>query len=147
MFWSFYHEIRPGDTVVARRGRKTLAAVGTVTKAAYFASGRNPHLTTPGNLHPNFLDVGWLSASRQGFFDSRLLHHSVWEVTERQYQTLLEGSITKSDFVDATVEEPECFCFGKVHWYGSSQDMRFPQENAAFCFFIHFSPLTLSAPN
>jgi predicted Mrr-cat superfamily restriction endonuclease len=36
MIWSFYHEINPGDIVVARRGRKKIAAVGTVTSRAYY---------------------------------------------------------------------------------------------------------------
>jgi predicted Mrr-cat superfamily restriction endonuclease len=26
MLWAFFHEISPGDIVIARRGRKTLAA-------------------------------------------------------------------------------------------------------------------------
>ena len=30
MIWNFYHDIGPGDRVIARRGRKILAAVGTV---------------------------------------------------------------------------------------------------------------------
>src|SRR5437762_13394995 len=34
MLWTFYPEISPGDIVIARRGRKTLAAVGKVAKAA-----------------------------------------------------------------------------------------------------------------
>lgn len=30
MLWAFHHEISPGDYVLARRGRKVLAAVGRV---------------------------------------------------------------------------------------------------------------------
>src|SRR5438128_2012726 len=32
MIWAFYHEIMPGDIVVARRGRKTLETVGKVSR-------------------------------------------------------------------------------------------------------------------
>src|SRR4051794_30172221 len=34
MLWNFYHEMIPGDVIVARRGRKILAAVGKVTRRA-----------------------------------------------------------------------------------------------------------------
>ncbi len=34
MFWAFYREMSPGDLVIARRGRKVLAAVGRVTGQA-----------------------------------------------------------------------------------------------------------------
>jgi len=54
MLWAFYHEIAPGDFVIARRGRKILAAVGKVVRAGVYAPGRNPFLS-----HPNFLEVEW----------------------------------------------------------------------------------------
>lgn len=116
MLWSFYHEISPGDTVIARRGRKTLAAVGKVTKAACFSTGRNPHLASTANSHPNFLDVGWLDQPRDKVFSTLVFPmHSVWEVTESQYQTLVEGSIAESvsGFVDATVEDQNAFVLEK----------------------------------
>ena len=34
MFWAFYHDMSPGDLVIARRGRKTLAAIGRVAAPA-----------------------------------------------------------------------------------------------------------------
>jgi 5-methylcytosine-specific restriction protein B len=50
MLWAFYHEIRPGDFVIARRGRKTLAAVGTVNESALYTPGKNPAIGHPGFL-------------------------------------------------------------------------------------------------
>lgn len=41
MLWSFFHEIDAGDYVLARRGRKTLAAVGRL----------NRHSTLPARTH------------------------------------------------------------------------------------------------
>ena len=40
MNWSFFHEIKPGDIVIARRGRKILAAVGKVTSRATYSPGK-----------------------------------------------------------------------------------------------------------
>ena len=115
MLWSFYHEIGPEDIVIARRGRKTLAAVGKVTKAAYFSAGRNPHLASPGNSHPNFLDVRWLDQPRDKAFPTIVFPmHSVYEITESQYQSLVEGSIAQSapGFDDA-VEDQNAFVLEK----------------------------------
>jgi predicted Mrr-cat superfamily restriction endonuclease len=45
MLWSFYHEIQPGDFVVARRGLKVLAATGKVASSGrYLPKPANPHL-------------------------------------------------------------------------------------------------------
>lgn len=36
-----------GDFVIARRGRKTLAAAGKVVRTGFYAPGRNPFLASP----------------------------------------------------------------------------------------------------
>jgi predicted Mrr-cat superfamily restriction endonuclease len=68
MLWSFYHEIKPDDVVIARKGRKILAAIGKVMKAGFYAPGKNPYLASPENSHPNFLEVEWLDQSRNKIF-------------------------------------------------------------------------------
>lgn len=42
MLWRFTHQIRSGDVVIARRGRKQLAVVGDVMGPAYYARSKNP---------------------------------------------------------------------------------------------------------
>lgn len=59
MLWAFYHEISPGDLVIARRGRKVLAGVGKVIHPGVYSEGKNPLLASPDNAHPNFLEVEW----------------------------------------------------------------------------------------
>lgn len=54
MLWAFYHEIGPGDFVIARRGRKTPVGVGGVVHSGFYSPGKNPFLP-----HPNFLEVEW----------------------------------------------------------------------------------------
>lgn len=115
MLWAFFHEISPGDIVIARRGRKTLAAVGKVTKTAFFSTGRNPHLAQPDSF-PNVLDVRWLDQPRDKVFSTLVFPmHTLCEVNESQYQSLVEGSITESvsDFVDAAVEDQNAFVLEK----------------------------------
>ncbi len=52
MNWSFFHEIAPGDMIIARRGRKILAAVGRVTSRAVFSPGKSPV-----HNHSHFIQV------------------------------------------------------------------------------------------
>lgn len=65
MLWAFYHRIVPGDTIIARRGRKTLAAVGKVTTRAEWSPRRNP-LTD----HAGYLGVEWQASPRDKEFNS-----------------------------------------------------------------------------
>jgi restriction system protein len=115
MLWSFYHEIKPGDVVIARKGRKILAAIGKVMKAGFYAPGKNPYLASPDKSHPNFLEVEWLGQSRNKVFPNIVFPmHSVYELTESQYLSLVEES-TPELFTtsDETVENQNEFVLEK----------------------------------
>ena len=114
MLWSFYHEINPGDVVIARKGRKILAAVGKVTKAGFYAPGRNPYLTSPDNSHPNFLEIEWLDHPRNKIFANIVFPmHSVYKMTESRYLSLVEGLTTESVTSDETIENQNEFVLEK----------------------------------
>jgi restriction system protein len=88
MLWAFYHEISPGDFVIARRGLKVLAAVGTVIRSAVYAPGKNPTIH-----HPNFLEVAWQEQPRDKAFPGLVFRmQTLTEILEPQYRSLLEGS-------------------------------------------------------
>lgn len=92
MLWSFYHEICPGDFVIARRGRKTLAAIGKVNQSAFYAPGRNPAID-----HPNFLNVAWEEKPRNKVFASIVFPmHTLMETSEETFHSLLEDTTTSS---------------------------------------------------
>lgn len=92
MIWAFYHEIKPGDIVLARRGRKTLVGIGTVTKAAYYEPGKNPHLSALGDSHPNFIDVEWKPLNKEIISSFVFPMYTVSEFSDAQYHNILEGS-------------------------------------------------------
>jgi len=93
MLWAFYHEIAPDDFVIARRGQKTLAAVGTVTGSATYSPGRNPLLAAPERLHPNFLQIQWQGAPRDKIFPTIVFpRHTLTELSKDKYDSLVEGS-------------------------------------------------------
>jgi restriction system protein len=88
MLWNFYHEIRPGDLLIARRGRKVLAAVGTVIDPAVYAPGKIPSLN-----HFGILGVAWQDAPRnKDFADIVFPMHTLTEITEDAFRGLVSGS-------------------------------------------------------
>jgi predicted Mrr-cat superfamily restriction endonuclease len=94
MLWVFYHEIGPGDFVIARRGRKILVAVGKVVRAGFYAEGRNRSLAPPGYSHPNFLEIEWQAQPRDISFPSIVFPmQTLTEITEVQYKELVGGLV------------------------------------------------------
>lgn len=88
MLWAFYHEMLPGDYVIARRGRKTLAGVGKVTGPVAYAPGKNPSVG-----HPSFLEVAWQDQPRDKSFPSIVFPmHTLAEFSEEQFRSVVEGS-------------------------------------------------------
>ncbi len=111
MLWAFYHEIHPGDFVISRRGRKTLAAVGKVSQSAFYAPGKSSF-----HDHTNFLGVSWQEQPRDKVFPVIVFPmHTLTEISEVQFRNFLEGSGSQpipSEALDAT-EDPSAFVLEK----------------------------------
>jgi len=114
MLWAFYHEIRPDDFVIARRGRKTLAAVGEVRKPGVYAPRKSPLLTcSPENAHCNFLEITWQQQPRDKVFPGIVFPmHTLSELTEDQFRNLSENSDAQSE-LDEGVEDRNAFVLEK----------------------------------
>ncbi|MCF6155736.1 MAG: DUF1016 family protein [Candidatus Brocadia sp.] len=111
MIWAFYHEICPGDLIIARRGRKTLTAIGKVTRSAFYAPGKNPI-----HEHPNFLEVAWQEQPRNKVFSSIVFPmHTLAELSEEQFHNLLDGSGLQpiSSEITETIEDQNAFVLEK----------------------------------
>lgn len=111
MLWAFYHEMLPGDYVIARRGRKTLAGIGKVKGAAIFSPGRNQYVE-----HPGFLDVAWQAEPRNKSFPSIVFPmHTLAEFSEEQFRSVAEGTglpIAQPE-TESEVEDPNEFVLEK----------------------------------
>lgn len=60
MIWKFHNVIDVGDKIIARRGRKRMLAVGTVTRTAYFDKKKGTERVGPdGSPYCRFIDVKW----------------------------------------------------------------------------------------
>jgi len=93
MIWAFYHTIQPGDIVIARRGRKKIAAVGTVTSTAYFKDAKAIAPSAPDDFYSNHINVKWHDSPRNKEF-SRIVFgmQTLYEVDQAQFQALVEDN-------------------------------------------------------
>lgn len=111
MIWAFYHEIKVGDFVIARRGLKTLAGVGRVDGSAYYSAGKCPF-----HGHPNFLDVAWQDVPRNKAFPGLVFQRpTLAELSEDQFRRLVEGTGPPPELPDPNiqVEDPNEFVLEK----------------------------------
>jgi restriction system protein len=111
MFWAFYHEIGLGDFIIARRGRKTLARVGRVSRSAFYSPGRSPI-----HAHPNFLEVSWQELPRDKVFPGVVFPmHTLSELSDEQFRSFTEGSGAPavSPEIPEGLEDPNAFVLEK----------------------------------
>lgn len=111
MLWTFYHDMLPGDCVIARRGRKMLAGVGKIVTAAVYAPGRNRLVE-----HPGFIEVAWQDQPKDKSFPTIVFPmHTLAEFSEEQFRSVVEGSgpsVTPLE-THSDVEDPSEFVLEK----------------------------------
>jgi len=102
MLWAFWHEIGPGDFVIARRGRTSLAAVGKVIRAAFYAPGKNPALT---NSHEGFLEIEWQQQPRNKKFPNIVFPmYTLKDISEAEYRGFVEETSDTAEI--SQIQEP-----------------------------------------
>ena len=96
MLHKFYRSVKPGDIVVARRGTKRLAAIGTVQRAAYHDPNKTADVYGPGQGYLNHLDVQWEDAPRDKQFDAIVFSmQTIYEIPEEKFRTLTEVDVSE----------------------------------------------------
>lgn len=113
MLWAFYHEICPGDFIIARRGRKILAGLGQVSRAAFYAPGKSSI-----HSHPNFLEVSWHPSPRDKVYSSVVFPmHTLSELSDEQFRILVERSgeqpLLPETPASEVLEDPKAFYLEK----------------------------------
>jgi hypothetical protein len=98
MVWAFYHEIKPRDIVIARKGLKCIAAVGKVKRAAHFDGKR---ITGNPFQYENFLDVDWQDEPRDLVF-SRVVfgQPTLQPMAKEKFDTLIGSYIQVRGSID-----------------------------------------------
>ena len=90
--WRFHHEIAPDDVMVARRGRKRIIGIGTVTGPPFYdqvaGAARVGH--SRDDPYSNFLPVRWEEKNIE-FDRMRFAFQTLYEIDAGKYQHLVEG--------------------------------------------------------
>ncbi len=115
MLWDFYHSTHVGDIVIARRGRKTIAGVGTVTRPAYYSHAKNIEASGPEHAFSNHLSVRWHDTPRDKEFDRIVFGmRTVTEISETKYRELVGEPLEDMTLaVDPDVEDETEFVLEK----------------------------------
>ncbi len=112
-FWNFFHEIQPGDIIVARRGLMILSAIGTVIGNPNYNTIRKTTLTTSTHCHThnNWLEVNWQEQPRNVSFGTPVFQmQTLTKIPEDRYLSLLESiQKVKIDVPNKDMKIPEKF--------------------------------------
>ena len=112
MLWAFYHELRPGDRIVARRGRMTLVGVGTISGPPRYAPDENPHVD-----HAGFIDVDWQDQPRDKTFPTIVFPMQTLTefAKEEQFRSVVEesGAVVTTSGDETGVEDQGEFILEK----------------------------------
>jgi len=105
----FYSEIKEGDVIVARKGRKTIVGIGEVTGKAFYDlnMGKDRYSGQSEDfICPNFIRVKW--QDRYIDFDQMVFGmNTIQQISDRKYNALISGSYEKEDFEDDYEEGQE----------------------------------------
>jgi len=107
MIWRFYHEISPGDVVIARRGTKRIVGLGKVVGGGFYdeAMGKE-RVGASAEDYPNFIKVEW--ESRTIDFENIVFSFiTMYEIPLEKYESLVEPGEPQIEEESGVVEEAE----------------------------------------
>jgi hypothetical protein len=112
MMHKFYHSIVPGDVVIARCGTKRIAAIGTVTRAAYYDPKKLKSLVKPfgteyeQHAYPHHIGVVWESGNRDIEYEDIVFGlQTLYEIPAEKYRWLMEEEVEERS-TEFQSEEP-----------------------------------------
>jgi hypothetical protein len=108
MLYQFY-QVKPGDRVIARRGRKEVAAIGTVKSEAYYydlnkrREARDAY--HPGTPFAHHLDVEWKDGPRDITFPNMVFGmQTIHKISEEKVRALTQGQVRlPEEVIDGSV--------------------------------------------
>jgi restriction system protein len=146
MIWAFYHTIQPGDVVIARRGTKKVAGVGTVKGPAYYEHVKNIEASGAGKAYSNHIDVAWHETPRDKEFPRVVFGmQTLYEIKQVLFDQLIgppplggdldgEGVENRTEFIlekyleDFIVTNFDAIFGGRLVLYKDSADHRIAQQ-------------------
>ncbi len=127
----FWYDIKSGDRIIARGGRKKIVGVGTVTGAPFYSP--NMRVEQAGSFkadHAYFLPVEWNDSERE-FPKITFGMHTLYSVRDDQFEQLVNGRITEANLWDEYVRRAKAFvATGKLESEETEYKVRIGQELA-----------------
>ncbi len=105
--WRFWHEIKVGDIIVARRGTKQIAGVGTVTREAFYDEVKGAERVGGATNDPysDFIGVAWHDSPRDVKFDKiQFSFITIYEIDEAKYDDLMAGRGPELDITEESID-------------------------------------------
>ncbi len=92
--WRFWHEIRIGDKVIAKTGRRKMLAIGTVTREAFYDEnlGKERAAGLTDDYFPNFIGVEWERREFE-FPEYTFAIGTLHPITAERYQQFIGASV------------------------------------------------------
>ncbi|MHA2430389.1 MAG: hypothetical protein ACXACC_05060 [Promethearchaeota archaeon] len=94
--WSFYHDILPGDKIIARRGTKKMIGIRTVTRKAFYNEDMGKERIPDEHYYSNFIKVEWENKIID-FDGIAFSFYTMYEITPNKYNSLLNGKTSEED--------------------------------------------------
>lgn len=105
-FRDFYQGIKVDDVIIARRGRKTIAGIGKVTRVGYYEDKKNA-AALGVEAYPNNLDVQWERLPRNKTFSSIVFAiDTLYEIREQKFRDLIETDYQSEVRAGNSVRKP-----------------------------------------
>ena len=94
----FWQAIKPGDIIIARRGRKQVAGIGKVEGPPFYdeTRGRERLGQASGDLYPNFLPAKWESGERE-FPKIVFAIVTLYQISSEKYTEIFEPTLDQVD--------------------------------------------------
>lgn len=110
--WNFYHNIQIDDIIIARKGTKRIAAIGTVTHTAFYDKemGYKRVAELHYDSYSNFIRVQWHNSPRDIEFKKPVFSfQTIYEIDEKKYKNFIENKPPNEPDFEDTVDQSEFF--------------------------------------
>ena len=108
VLYKFWHMLSVGDMVVARRGRKSIAGIGTIIGAPYYDPKKAKDAFPTGYNYPNHIDVDWSDEHRDVMFSKQVFGmQTITSIDQSKLEGLLGSAVSAGEYYPDEVEPRE----------------------------------------
>ena len=112
--YKFWHRLAIGDKIIARRGRKSIAGIGTIIGSPYYEPKKAKKVFPREYAYPNHIDVDWSDDHRDVIFHKQVFGmQTITSFEKSKLHELLNSAVSASSYYPDDVE-PDKYTEGAV---------------------------------